>query len=155
SEALRGPPARLRLQARDRPRSDEPARGRARGGGDCPEAAAVILPDVNLLIHAYNSESPAHAAARRWWSALLGGTTSVGLTWVVMLGFIRISTHRQILARPLPVATACAHVRDWLDQPYVSVLQPGDRHAEILFGLFERLGTGGNLTTDVHLAALA
>jgi hypothetical protein len=30
-----------------------------------------------------------------------------------------------------------------------------ERHASILFGLLEALGTAGNLTTDAHLAALA
>ena len=115
----------------------------------------MILPDVNLLIHAYNSGSPSHPAARRWWEDLLGGTRSVGLAWVAMLGFIRISTHRHVLTNPLPIKAACGHVRDWLSQPYVSVLHPGDRHAEILISLLDRLGTAGNLTTDAHLAALA
>ncbi len=115
----------------------------------------MIVPDVNLLIHAYNQDSPVHAAARRWWEGLLNRDRPVGLAWVAILGFIRISTHRQILARPLPAAAACAHARAWLERPYVSILQPGSRHAEILFGLFESLGTAGNLTTDAHLAALA
>jgi toxin-antitoxin system PIN domain toxin len=72
-----------------------------------------------------------------------------------MLGFIRVATHRQILTNPLPVAQACGHVRTWLARPYVSVLEPGARHSEILFGLLEKLGTAGNLTTDAHLAAVA
>jgi len=59
------------------------------------------------------------------------------------------------LLNPLPAAVACADVRAWLARPYVSVLHPGDRHAEILFGLLDSLGTAGNLTTDAHLAALA
>jgi len=115
----------------------------------------VIVPDVNLLIHAYNSESPVHAASRAWWEGLLNGSRPVGLAWAALLGFVRIATHRQILVRPLAVATACETARAWLRQPYVSVLHPGDRHAEILFGLLESLGTAGNLTTDAHLAALA
>ena len=115
----------------------------------------MILPDVNLLLHAYNLESPVHASARKWWEGLAGGTRPIGLAWVVILGFIRIATHRQILANPLPVAAACRHARAWLAQPYVGVLHPGDRHAEILFGLLESLGTAANLTTDAHLAALA
>jgi toxin-antitoxin system PIN domain toxin len=115
----------------------------------------VILPDLNLLFHAYNAESPVHGAAREWWEGLLNGTQPVGLAWAVILGFIRISTHRQVLANPLPVATACTHVRAWLAQPYVAILDPGARHAEILFGFLESLGTAGNLTTDAHLAALA
>jgi toxin-antitoxin system PIN domain toxin len=115
----------------------------------------LIIPDVNLLVHAYNSESPVHDPAREWWEGLLNGTRPVGLAWVSILGFIRISTHRQILVRPLPVGAACDRARRWLDRPYVSILHPSERHAEILFGLLEALGAGANLTTDAHLAALA
>jgi toxin-antitoxin system PIN domain toxin len=115
----------------------------------------VILPDVNLLLHTYNSQSPVHSAARDWWEGLLNGTRPVGLAWAAILGFVRIATHRQVLDNPLPVGLACETARAWLRQPYVSVLHPGDRHAEILFSLLEALGTAGNLTTDAHLAALA
>lgn len=79
----------------------------------------------------------------------------VGLAWVAILGFLRISTHRTILENPLPVATACDHARSWLAQPQVSILHPGERHPEILFGLLEEVRTAANLTTDAHLAALA
>jgi toxin-antitoxin system PIN domain toxin len=115
----------------------------------------MILPDVNLLVHAYNSDSRVHARARAWWEDLMSGTAPVALSWIAVLGFIRIMTHRHIVANPLSVAAACAHVRAWLAQPYVTVLDPGARHAEVLLGLLERLGTAGNLTTDAHLAALA
>lgn len=115
----------------------------------------MILPDVNLLLHAYNKESPIHAAARAWWEDLLNGTSPVGLAWVTMLGFIRIATHPRVMANPLPVTAACAQARAWLAQPYVSIVDPSARHAEILFGLLGTLGTAGNLTTDAHLAALA
>ena len=115
----------------------------------------MIIPDINLLIHAYNAESPVHGAARKWWEDLLNGTRPVGLAWVTVLGFLRIATHRQILGRPMPVVAACGRARVWLARPYVSVLHPGDRHAEVLFGLLQAVGTGGNLTTDAHLAALA
>lgn len=115
----------------------------------------MILPDVNLLVHAYNSESAVHAPARRWWEDVLNGTRPTGLAWVALLGFVRITTHRHVLARPWPVASACGTVKAWLARPYVSILHPGERHAEILFGLLAALGTGGNLTTDAHLAALA
>lgn len=115
----------------------------------------MIVPDVNLLVHAYNSESRIHPAARAWWEALLNGTQPVGLSWVTALGFIRLTTHRQILANPLTVSLACAHVRTWLARPCVAILHPGTRHADVLFGLLEHLGSAGNLTTDAHLAALS
>jgi uncharacterized protein len=115
----------------------------------------VILPDINLLVHAYNSDSPVHDAARGWWEGLLNGTGQVGLSWIAILGFIRLSTHRQVFENPLPVATACAHVGAWLAQPCVAIVDPGARHADILCNLLETLGTAANLTTDAHLAALA
>ncbi len=115
----------------------------------------MIVPDVNLLFHAYNRESPVHARARAWWERLMNGAGAVGLAWAAILGFVRVATHPRVLEHPLPVASACALARAWLDQPQVTVVHPGDRHASILFGLLERLGTGGSLTTDAHLAALA
>jgi len=115
----------------------------------------VIIPDVNLLLHAYNSDSGVHDAARAWWESILGDPEPVGLAWATVLGFIRIATHRQVLANPLPVDTACGLVEEWLAQPQVMLVHPGERHAALLFGLLRGLGSAGNLTTDAHLAALA
>lgn len=115
----------------------------------------MIVPDINLLLHAYNRDSPSHAPARIWWESLLNGSESVGLSWAAILGFVRLATHRQVFSRPLNVGVACTHARVWLARPCVTVLDPGRRHADILFGLLESLGTAGNLTTDAHLAALA
>lgn len=115
----------------------------------------MIVPDINLMVHAYNGESRDHAKARVWWEGLLNSEEPVGLAWAVLLGFIRLTTNRQVLTNPWPVADACGHVRSWLTRPAVTVLHPGERHAEIVFGLLESIGTAANLTTDAHLAALA
>jgi toxin-antitoxin system PIN domain toxin len=115
----------------------------------------VIVPDVNLLVHAYNADSPVNDRARAWFEGLMSDPAPVGLAWATALGFIRITTHPRIMAAPYAAATACRHVESWLAQPQVTVLHPGDRHAAILFDLLRRLGTAGNLTTDAHLAALA
>jgi toxin-antitoxin system PIN domain toxin len=115
----------------------------------------MILVVVNLLVHAYNADSARHEKARSWWEERMNGEGTIGLPWAVILGFIRITTHRQILERPLSPMAACAHVRSWLAQPQVAIAEPGTRHAEILFELIAQLGTAGNLTTDAHLAALA
>ena len=39
----------------------------------------MILTDINLLLHAYNSQSPVHPQARDWWQELLNGSRPVGL----------------------------------------------------------------------------
>ena len=115
----------------------------------------MILPDVNLLIHAHNADSPVHDAARRWWDGLLGGTVGVGLAWVVVLGFIRITTHRGILMNPLPVTDVLDRLASWLALPHVHVPEPSSRHFALLRNLLGNLGAAGNLTTDAHLGALA
>ena len=115
----------------------------------------MIVPDVNLLLLSHDAQSRRHAAARAWWEGLMNGTDTVGLPWASILGFIRIATNRRILSNPLDVAGACSRARSWLARPQSVTIHPGDRHAEILFGLLEAAGTAGNLTTDAHLAALA
>jgi uncharacterized protein len=115
----------------------------------------MILPDLNVILHAHNRGSAFHRKAKTWWETALSSPRPVGLCWVAMLGFIRLSTHRSVFPNPLPVTAACGEVRAWLAQPQVVVLEPGRRHAAILFDLLEGLGTAGNLTTDAHLAALA
>jgi len=85
----------------------------------------------------------------------MNGNESVGLPWITILGFIRITTNSRILENPLDVAGACQRARSWLAQPQSLIVDAGDRHADILFRLLEALGTAGNLTTDAHLAALA
>lgn len=115
----------------------------------------MIVPDVNLLLYAYDPSSAHHAAAGKWWEQTIAGPRQVGLAWVTILGFIRISTHR--IASPSPVfpSEAMRRVRSWLNNPRVRIITPGEDHADILFRLLEELGTAGNLTTDAHLAALA
>lgn len=115
----------------------------------------MIIPDVNLLIYAYNSDAPHHAAAKTWWEELLSSDQPVGLAWATTLGFIRLMTHRAVLLMPLDPERAVQVVRSWHARPSVTVLEPGPRHLNLLAGIFQALGTAGNLTTDAHLAALA
>lgn len=114
----------------------------------------MIIPDINLLLYAYNSGAIDHAPARRWWEDLLSSEERVGLAWIVILGFVRLSTTRGVLHTPVSPADALARVQSWLEQPGVSILNPGPRHlTELRTAL---AGTaGGPLTTDAHLAALA
>ena len=115
----------------------------------------MILPDVNLLLYAYNSDARHHQAARAWWEELLSGDEIVGLPWAVGLGFVRLMTHPAVLQAPLAPGVAIRHVRRWIERPNVIVLEPGPRHLDVLENLLEDLGIGGNLTTDAHLASLA
>lgn len=115
----------------------------------------MILPDVNLLVYAYNSEATLHKEAVLWWEDLLNGTESVAIPWAVSCGFVRIMTHPRVLETPMKPEAATDVVRSWFDVPVVSAVSPGRRHLDLLRTLFMSLGVGGNLVTDAHLAAIA
>lgn len=115
----------------------------------------MIVPDVNLLIYAYDTNSRYHTAAKKWWEAALAGNRRVGLTWSTMLGFIRIATNPRVYVNPLTAKEATRTVRYWLNQPSVDILLPGEGHAELVLGLIDNVGVAGNLTSDAHLAAIA
>jgi uncharacterized protein len=115
----------------------------------------VKLPDVNLLLYAIDEESPRFADAAPWVEALFGGTETVALAWAVALAFVRLTTKPRVVTQPFSVEEAIDVVDGWLSRPNVVVVHPTDRHARVLRELLAPLGTGGNLTTDAHLAALA
>jgi toxin-antitoxin system PIN domain toxin len=115
----------------------------------------MIVPDINLLIYAHNERAPEHSKAREWWENCLNGVEPVGLPWISIAGYVRLMTHPRVLERPLEVAAAIAHVREWLQQPSVRVLQPGAKFSDLFLSYLAQLGTAGNLTTDAQLAALA
>lgn len=115
----------------------------------------MIVPDVNLLLYAEVDAYPVHAGARQWWENALEGERQIGLAPVCIFGFLRIGTHRRVFTEPLSVDDAVERVRRWLERPNVTVLTPGSRHLQIALDLLRRLGTGGNLTTDVQIAAHA
>jgi len=115
----------------------------------------LIVPDTNLIVYAYNSESPFHEAAAKWWVSCLSGIEPVGLPWVVALGFIRLWTHPRVFANPMPITLAVSHVESWLARRVVKIIHPGPHHADLLFDFLRKEGKGGNITTDAHIAALA
>ena len=115
----------------------------------------MILPDVNVLVHAHNADSAVHEKARLWWDGCLSGSEGIGLAWATVAGFVRITTNRRIVARPLSVGDVMRRLESWLRLPHVHMAQPSDTHFDRLCSELERLGTAGNLTTDAHLAVLA
>lgn len=115
----------------------------------------MIVPDLNLLVYAYNDDAPEHPQARSWWEACLSKTRPVGLPWAVMLGYVRLMTGRIALDDPFSASDAIGHVRSWLERPQVEILIPGPRHLDLMDSLMHDARASGNLAMDAHLAALA
>ena len=115
----------------------------------------MILVDANLLIYAVDLDAPHHKAARKWVEGAFSGSTAVGLSWSVILAFLRLTTRPGILRRPMSPESALAFIDEWLSLPTVEIATPGDRHWPVFRNLLKTAGTAGNLTSDAHLAALA
>jgi toxin-antitoxin system PIN domain toxin len=116
----------------------------------------VIVPDVNLLLYAYDSESPFHARAQAWWRDCLSGQEPVGLTHAVVFGFVRVGTSARVYRQPWTVAEAATHVQSWLARRAVRLLLPDVDHVARVMALLRSAGSaGGNLVTDAQIAALA
>ena len=113
------------------------------------------MPDVNVLVYAVNADSPQHDAARTWIEESLARPAGLGFAWPALIGFLRLSTRSGIFARPLPIDDALSVVDAWLGHPRARTLTPTTRHAAVLSGLLIGAGSGGNLVSDAHLAALA
>lgn len=111
--------------------------------------------DLNVLLYAVNRDAPHHAAVRAHWERLLSGDESVGLPWLVVLGFVRLATSPRVFPRPLSTSEALARVEAWVRTGAVRLVSEREGHWEILRDLLRESGSAGNLTTDAHLAALA
>lgn len=116
----------------------------------------MIIPDLNVLLYAVDSSSPRNREALSWLeSAVNSRKESVGIPWVVHLGFLRLTTNPRVFSRPLTVETASEWLESLEAHPSVRMLNPGTAHRGFLRHLLLMLGTGANLVTDAHLAALA
>lgn len=115
----------------------------------------MILIDANLLLYAYDPRANLHEASRTWLEHTLTGPTLVRFAWVTIWSFLRISTNPRVFEYPLSIAEAQQHVSTWLTQPAGGILEPGERHWDILRGLTEAGQTAGPLVMDAALAAIA
>ncbi|MBZ5725039.1 MAG: type II toxin-antitoxin system VapC family toxin [Acidobacteriia bacterium] len=115
----------------------------------------MILIDANLLIYAVNQDAPLHRKAKHWLETTLSGTETVGLSWTVLLAFLRLTTRAGVFRAPIEVQSAFDLIDSWLAHPAVVAVEPTAQHIRIMKDLLLPLGAGGNLTSDAHLAALA
>ena len=115
----------------------------------------MILVDVNLLLYAYDSEAVEHEASHHWLETVLSGPDLVRFSWATLWAFLRIGTSPRVFHRPLSMSEAAAHVTAWLAQPSAGILEPGERHWEILQRTIKEGQASGPLVSDAALAAIA
>ena len=113
------------------------------------------LVDLNVLIYAINKDSAEHSRVQAWWENALNSEEPVGLAWIVVLGFLRITTNPRVFSNTLSSAEAIEQVEQWLAHPNTILVAETEQQWSVLKDLLRQTGTSGNRTTDAHLASLA
>lgn len=114
----------------------------------------MIVPDANLLLYAYDSNSTQHLKAREWVEEVLSGEVPVRLPWQTVGAFLRIATHPALRGERFMPDEALAIVDEWLAQPNVRMIGPGEQHWPVLRRTVLEGQIRGALMTDAQLAAL-
>jgi uncharacterized protein len=115
----------------------------------------VILPDVNILVHAFRSDTPDHPLCRAWLENVVNGDARFGMALQVLSGMIRITTHPKVFVRPSSLNEAFRFCSAILDQPHCVIIQPWEHHWSIFKRLCTEVDARGNLVPDAWFAALA
>ena len=115
----------------------------------------MILVDANLLLYAYHRRAPQHDVSRAWLEATLCGPELVRFAWLTLWAFLRIATNPRAFEHPLSASEADAVIASWLAQPAVGILEPGERHWDILRDLVHEGQVAGPLVMDAVIAAIA
>ena len=84
----------------------------------------MILPDVNVLIYAFRSDSSRHSEYKEWLENAVDGSEAYGISPQVLASFLRICTHPRIFLRPSELETALAFCRALLERPNATVITP-------------------------------
>ncbi len=115
----------------------------------------MIVFDANLIIYAYDGTATHHAKSRAWMEMTLSGSEAVGLPWHAITAFIRIMTNKRLPGARLTMEQACQIVDEWLSQPNVRTLEPGENHWQLLRQMLIEGQATGAMANDAQIAALA
>ena len=114
----------------------------------------MIVLDANILLYAYDLQSEKHAKARAWVERVFSDGTPIGLPWQTVAAFLRVVTNPKLPGNRFTAEEATQIVDQWLDQPNVRLLAPGDQHWPILKQMLMEGQARGPLVSDAQLAAL-
>ncbi|WP_088281580.1 type II toxin-antitoxin system VapC family toxin [Kineosporia sp. A_224] len=115
----------------------------------------MLVPDVNVLVYAHRPDSPRHEDARAWLARSLSSGEPVGVSELVLSGFLRVVTNHRVFADPSPPEVALTFCTALMQRGTVVPLRPGARHWPIFTGLCAAVGARGNAVPDAYHAALA
>ena len=115
----------------------------------------MILPDVNVLIYAFRSDSVDHANYKKWLEEVINGDAAFGVAPQVLSSVVRICTHPKVFKQPSDLKETLAFCNVILACPNATLIVPQERHWSIFQTLCVTCKVTGNLVPDAWFAALA
>jgi len=115
----------------------------------------LILPDVNVLVHAFRRDASDHALCRSWLDTVINGESRYAISPQVLSGVLRVTTHPKVFKQPSALDEVFRFAEVLLDQDHCVPVLPGDTHWSIFTRLCREADARGNLVPDAWFAALA
>ncbi len=111
--------------------------------------------DVNVLIYAFDVDSPHHARAGQLLEETAATREHLILFPAVLTGFMRVVTDRRILNTPAAPNEALRYLQGLLDWPNTRIVECGPRWWSIFTSFAAEHDPRGAEVSDVALAAWA
>ena len=111
--------------------------------------------DVNVLVNAHREDVPDHDGYLGWLDRARRDDEPLGVSDLVLSGFVRVVTHPRVFQEPSPLAVAVDFAEGVRASPACVPLVAGERHWGIFVDLCRSVGATGNIVPDAFLAALA
>ena len=115
----------------------------------------MILADVNVLLHAFRTDSNLNSIYGPWLGSVVEGIEPFGVSPQALASVFRIATNPRALHHPNSLSEVVAFAHSLLDQPHCRIVHPGARHWAIFCDLCRHTKASGNLIPDAWFAALA
>ena len=115
----------------------------------------MFVVDTNMLVYAANDQCPEHARCRELLEKWRTQTSIWHVTWGILYGFLRITTHPRVMPKAWDTTHAWQFVEALIASPGLNILTETERHAEAAREVLrEAPQFAGNLISDVHIAVL-
>ena len=115
----------------------------------------MILPDVNVLLAAFQEDHEFHSLCRPWLERTLRSANAFGISELALSSFVRIVTSPRAVRDPATLDEAFQFAAAILRPSHAVRVNPGPRHWEIFTRLCKESHVKGNVVTDAYFAALA
>ncbi|MGH9519221.1 MAG: type II toxin-antitoxin system VapC family toxin [Terriglobales bacterium] len=114
----------------------------------------LIALDTNLLVYAYDRDSPWHARAADCLSELAEATATWAIPWPCVHEFLAVTTNPRLVRRAGSLERALQQVEFWMESPSLEMLGELQGHWRELKSVLAKGRLLGGQVHDARIAAL-